>query len=318
MSIGNQPASERKLTTIILAAGKSKRMYSEKSKILHEILGKPIISFVVDLAKEIRSDEIVIVVGKNAEQVQQVFGNRVKYALQSIPHGTGDAAKKGIAASTNGNILILCGDVPLLRGETIIELIKHHKIKNADFTLLTCAVKNPYGYGRIKRNRNKDVVGIIEQTDATTAQQNIKEINAGIYYGQKKTILSALSEISTDNRQGEFYLTDVVREMIKKRKKVVGLKINNEQEILGINSKTDLARAREFIKLKWFDHLMTKGVYIEEPQSTIIDLSVQIGNFVHIRPHTIIEGKTKIKDGSTVGPFVWIKDGKTVNYIKNV
>ncbi len=293
-------------------------MYSKKSKVLHEILGKPIISFVVDLAREIRSNEIVVVVGKNAKQLKQVCDDRVKYALQSIPHGTGDAAKKGIVASTNDNILILCGDVPLLQGETIIKLINHHKRENVDLTLLTCEVKNPYGYGRIIRNNNNDVVGIIEEADATPAQQNIKEINAGIYYGQKKSILSALSKISTDNRQGEFYLTDVVREMLKKRRKVVGLKISNEQEILGINSKTDLALVRELIKSKWFDQLMKQGVYIEEPQSTIIDLSVQIGNFVHIRPHTIIEGKTKIKNGSTVGPFVWIKDGKTVNHTKNV
>ncbi len=293
-------------------------MYSKKSKVLHEILGKPIISFVVDLAREIRSNEIVVVVGKNAKQVKQVCDDRVKYALQSIPRGTGDAAKKGIVASTNDNILILCGDVPLLQGETIIKLMNHHKRENVDLTLLTCEVKNPYGYGRIIRNNNNDVVGIIEEADATPAQQNIKEINAGIYYGQKKSILSALSKISTDNRQGEFYLTDVVREMLKKRRKVVGLKISNEQEILGIISKTDLALVRELIKSKWFDQLMKQGVYIEEPQSTIIDLSVQIGNFVHIRPHTIIEGKTKIKNGSTVGPFVWIKDGKTVNHTKNV
>lgn len=293
-------------------------MYSKKSKVLHEILGKPIILFVVDLAREIKSNEIVVVVGKNAKQVKQVCGTRVKYALQSIPHGTGDAATMGINASKNDKILILCGDVPLLQGETIIKLINLHNRENVDLTLLTCEVNNPYGYGRIIRNRSKDVIGIIEESDATPAQQNIKEINAGIYYGQKKSILSALSTISADNRQRELYLTDVVREMLKKRKKVVGLKITNEHEILGINSKTDLALVRELIKLKWFDQLMKKGVYIEEPQSTIIDLSVQIGNFVHIRPHTIIEGKTKIKSGSTVGPFVWIKDGKTINYTKNV
>ena len=318
MPIGRQSLPDRKLTTVILAAGKSKRMHSKKSKVLYEILGKPIISFVVDLARDVRSDEIVIVVGKNAKQLHQVCGKNVRYALQSTPHGTGDAAKKGIAASTNDDILILCGDVPLLQAKTIIRLIGHHKRENADFTLLTCEVKDPYGYGRIKRNRNRDVVGIIEQADATPAQLNIKEINAGIYYGQKKPILTALSRISTDNRQGEFYLTDVVKEMTRKRKKVVGLKIHNEQEILGINSKTDLAHAREIIKSEWFDQLMTKGVYIEEPQSTIIDLSVQIGNSVHIRPHTIIEGRTKIKDGATVGPFVWIKDGKIVNEAQNV
>lgn len=318
MPAGKQPISNEKLTTIILAAGKGKRMYSKKSKILHEILGKPLISFVVELAQEIRSNEIVIVVGKNAERVRKIFGNRVRYALQSMPRGTGDAAKKGIAASANGNVLILCGDVPLLQRETLARLIKHHKRKNADLTLLTCEVKNPYGYGRIMRNRRGDILGIIEQSDATADQLKIQEINAGIYYGRKKTVLSALNRITANNRQGELYLTDVVREMIGKRKKVFGLKIHNEQEILGINSKIDLARAREIIRFKWFDQLMARGVYIEDPQSTIIDLAVKIGKYVQIRPHTIIEGKTTIKDGTTVGPFVWIRDGKKVNYTKNV
>ncbi len=318
MPTGNQPISDEKLTTIILAAGKGKRMYSKKSKILHEILGKPLISFAVELSKEIRSNEIVIVVGKNADQVREVFGNGVTYVLQPTPRGTGDAAKRGIVASVNSNILILCGDVPLLQKETIDRLIDCHERKNADFTLLTCEIGNPYGYGRIMRNSKRDVVGIIEQSDATADQQKIREINAGIYYGRKKTMLSALSQITADNRQGEFYLTDVVREMIREKKRVFGLKISNEQEILGINSKIDLAKARELIKLKWYNQLMARGVYIEDPQSTTIDLSVKIGNYVHIRPHTIIEGKTTIKDGTTVGPFVWIKDGKKVNYTTNV
>lgn len=317
MSIGKKSISNKKLTTIILAAGKGKRMYSKMSKILHKILGKPIISFVVDLAKNIRSDEIIIVVGKNAKEVKQAIGDGVKYIVQSVPRGTGDAAKKGIDASTNNNVLILCGDVPLLQKDTIVKLLNNHKRANADLTFLTCEVRNPFGYGRIIRNRNNNIVGIVEQSDATPVQRKIKEINAGIYYGKKNLVLSALSKINIKNRQREFYLTDVVKETIKRRRKVVGLKIDNEEEILGINSKLDLARVRALVKLRWFEQLMSRGVYIEDPPSTIIDLSVQIGRFVHIRPHTIIEGKTQIKEGAIIGPFTWIKNGKKINFIKD-
>jgi bifunctional UDP-N-acetylglucosamine pyrophosphorylase/glucosamine-1-phosphate N-acetyltransferase len=314
VSTGKRPHAKEKFSTIILAAGIGKRMYSKTPKILHKILGKPIISFVVEQAQNIKSDEIILVIGKNAKIIKKLIGNKVKYAMQRVPRGTGDATKRGIDISKNSNILILCGDVPLLREATIMKLINHHNETKADLSFLTCQMKNPFGYGRIIRNNKNKVLGIVEQSNATARQRKIREMNAGVYYGKKKSLISALNKIDNKNRQREFYLTDIVREMFRKKKKLDGLKTKNEEEIMGINSKFDLSKARAIVKQNWFKKLLEQGVYIEDPPTTNIDLSVQIGKFVHIRPHTLIEGKTRIKDGMTVGPFVWIKDGKKLKY----
>ena len=238
-----------------MAAGEGKRMHLKTPKILQKISGKPIILFVVELAKNIKTDETIIVVGKNAKEIKTVIGNRVKYAVQSVPRGTGDASKKGIEISTNNNVLILCGDVPLLQKDTILKLLQYHDKTKADLIFLTCDVKNPFGYGRIIRDENKNVLGIVEHADATIEEQKIKEMNAGVYYGKKTLILSALNKINTQNRQGEYYLTGVVREMLKNRKRVVALKITNEKEIMGINSKSDLLNAEEIAKSNKFNRI---------------------------------------------------------------
>ena len=306
----NSSLLKKKLSTIILAGGIGKRMYSKTPKVLHKILGKPIISFAVELAHKIKSDEVIVVVGKDAKELKRSIGKEVKYAIQPTPLGSGDAAKKGIAIASNKNTLILNGDVPLLTEATIIQLLNNHKRQDADMTILTCKVKDPHGYGRIIRGKKNTISSIVEQSDATIRQQKIKEINAGVYYGNKELLSSSLNRITSDNRQGEYYLTDIVKEMLRKEKKVVGFTIYNEEEITGINSKWELSKVREIVKMKWFTQLMYNGVYIEDPSTTNIDLSAQIGNYVHIRPYTIIEGNTEIEDGMTIGPFVWIKNGK--------
>jgi bifunctional UDP-N-acetylglucosamine pyrophosphorylase/glucosamine-1-phosphate N-acetyltransferase len=248
-----KPVLHKKVSTIILAAGVGKRMHSRKPKILHKILGKPIISFVVDLAQDVGSNEIILVVGKNNKRVRKVFRNRVRYAVQPIPQGTGDAAKKGIKVTTNRDILLLCGDVPFLAKATIEKLMAYHKRSKADLTLLSCEVTNPFGYGRILRNNKGKMLGIIEQSDSSIKQQKIREINAGVYYGKKQFIRQSLRKINNMNRQKEYYLTDVVSEMLKNKKKVVAYKIRNEEEIMGINSKSDLARAKKIAKVMGFE-----------------------------------------------------------------
>jgi bifunctional UDP-N-acetylglucosamine pyrophosphorylase/glucosamine-1-phosphate N-acetyltransferase len=301
---------ENTFTTIILAAGKGTRMYSETPKLLYKILGKPIISFAAQLARTIRSKEIIIVVGKNAHTFKKTIGTGVKYAVQPRPLGSGDAAKKGVAVATSKYVLILNGDVPLLSETTVLALMTYREKMNAALTILTCSMKNPFGYGRIMRKKNNYVSDIIEQTDATAQQQMIEEINAGVYYGGRDLISNALANITSVNRQGEYYLTDIVHEIIKTKGNVAGLKINSAEEIMGINSKYDLAKAREVAKARWFEQLMLHGVYIEDPSTTTIDLSVRCGKNVHIRPYTIIEGDTEIRSGTTLGPFVWIRNGK--------
>ncbi len=267
------------------------------------------IQFVVDIARNLNSTELIVVAGRNMKEIKKVLGNKLKYAIQEIPLGTGDAAKKGLVFAINPNVLILCGDTPLLKKETISEMIDNHFKNNADLSVLTCEMSDPYGYGRIVRNRNGKFIRIVEHIDATDKERQIKEINTGIYFGSTRLINEALTNLKTNNKQKEFYLTDIVHYLINKKKNVIGYKIYNEEEILGINTKAELARAREIIKRKWFDELMLKGVYIEDPATTNIDLTVKFGNYVQIRPFTMIEGNTTIEDNSIVGPFVWIKDG---------
>jgi len=304
------PILHEKISTIILAAGVGKRMRSNTPKILHPILGKPIISFVLDLARAIGSDQIVLIVSDPSYEKSGAFGSDICLAVQEKPLGSGDAAQKGLSVAYHENVCILCGDVPLLRKETLVTMLDYHREKNADLTVLTCEMKNPYGYGRIIRGPGEQVTAIIEQIDATPEQQKIKEINSGAYVARRELLVSALKEVTNRNEQGEFYLTDAVRNIAAAGRKVCGYMTRDENEITGINTKAQLAQVRSLMKQTWFEKLMAKGVYIEDPATTSIDLSVEIGDSVHIRPHTLIEGKTKINDNEIVGPFIWIKDGK--------
>lgn len=268
------------------------------------------IQYVVEIAQGLNCEEIIVVAGKNLKEMKQVLGDKIKYAIQEIPRGTGDAAKKGIIFAQKPNLLILYGDVPLLNKTTVREMIINHYRQGADLSVLTCEVNNPVGYGRIVRNKSGKILKIVEHIDAHAEELKIKEINSGIYFGNRELIDEALNHVRTNNKQKEFYLTDIVHYLISKKKKVVSFKIKNEEEILGVNTKSDLARVREIIKKRWFEELMLRGVYIEDPNSTTIDVTVQIGYNVQIRPYTLIEGNTIIEDNAVVGPFVWIKDGK--------
>jgi len=306
------PILHEKVSAIILAAGVGKRMKSKTPKILYRVLGKPIISFVVDLAREVGSSQIVMVVNDRSADLFTSPDEEVSYAIQKKPLGSGDAAMKGLKKARFENALILCGDVPLLQRQTLLDLVAYHARRNADVTVLTCEVNDPSGYGRIVRNRNGSVVQIVEQSDATTEQRKIREINAGVYYGKTELLSSALEQITTDNKQREYYMTDAIRNVASARKKVAGYMIKDEREIIGVNTQTQLAQVRAIVKHEWYELLMQRGVHVEDPATIDIDLSVRIGDGVHIRPHTLIEGSTTISDDETVGPFVWIKNGKKI------
>jgi bifunctional UDP-N-acetylglucosamine pyrophosphorylase/glucosamine-1-phosphate N-acetyltransferase len=305
-----QPAG--KFSTIIMAAGLGKRMYSDVPKILLPILGKPVIQFVAELARDIASAETVVVVGRNGSLVRKILGDTVRYAVQPSPRGTGDAVQKGLAACRYPNILILSGDVPLLQKRTLQAMIEEHAAESAALTFLTCDFANPAGYGRIIRDRKNRVAKIVEEADATSVQKKIKEINAGIYFVRRDLLRQALKKVDAHNRQGEYYLTDIVRGFLARREKVTGFKIAADDEIVGINTKLDLLRVRTLIKERWFADLMKRGVLIEDPSTTNIDLSVRIGDFVQVRPYTFLEGKTLIPRGRTIGPFVWIRDNRAL------
>lgn len=275
------------------------------------------VSFVVDTAKHAGAKQIVLVVGKQKDKIKKYFGRTVQYAVQPKPIGTGDAAFHGIKKVHKNSILVLNGDIPLLHSETLQNLVELHQKKKADLSFLSCSMKNPFGYGRVLRDKGKNVLGIVEHRDATTPQKKIKEINAGVYYGRKKVLLDALKNISSDNDQKELYLTDVVRLLLKQKKRVIGMQIHDECQIQGINTKAQLAAVREIVKKQWFNILMEQGVLIEDPVTINIDLSVKIGKDVRIRPHTLIEGNTRIKDHATIGPYAWIKNNKKRSVLKH-
>lgn len=306
------PILHDKLSTIILAAGEGKRMKSKTPKILHPILGKPLIAFVLDLAREIGSSETVLVVDNTSDGAYDWLASEIQYAIQEEPLGSGDAARKGLEKARWEITLILCGDVPLLKAQTLSRLCTYHKQEGADLTLLTCHMDDPFGYGRIVRNTDGYITSIIEQADADSEQQKIKEINAGVYLGSRELLLAALGEITNNNEQGEYYLTDAIREIASAGNKVCGFVTGSAAEIIGVNSKAQLAQVRELVKQEWFSRLMKQGIFIEDPTTTNIDLSVKIGKGVYIRPYTLIEGNTIINDDETIGPFVWIKDGKKI------
>jgi bifunctional UDP-N-acetylglucosamine pyrophosphorylase/glucosamine-1-phosphate N-acetyltransferase len=223
-------------------------MFSRSSKILFKILGKPMIQFVVDIAHSVNSDEIIVVVGKDEREIKKILGPEIKYATQTVPKGTGDATRVGIDIAKNPYILILYGDVPLLKKETIEAMIANHFNQNADLSVLTCLVSDPSGYGRIIRDRRGNLIKIIEQIDASEKELKVREINTGIYFGARKIIQDELINLKPDNKQGELYLTDIVHNLIKKKKNVLGFKITDEEEILGVNTKFDLARIQEIAK----------------------------------------------------------------------
>jgi bifunctional UDP-N-acetylglucosamine pyrophosphorylase/glucosamine-1-phosphate N-acetyltransferase len=250
VTAGKTPLSTTHFSTVILAAGIGKRMRSPKPKVLHEILGKPMLAFVVDAAQNAGSSEIVLVVGKQADSVKKVFKRRVVYARQPVPLGTGDAAQRGIQKATHRNILVLNGDIPLLQHKTILEIIENHRKTNADLTFLSCDMKDPFGYGRVVRKKNK-VIAIVEHRDATALQRTIREINVGVYYGGKTMFLNTLNMISTQNDQEELYLTDVVHLLLKRKKRVIGVKITDEEQVQGINTKTQLNAVRAIVKHRW-------------------------------------------------------------------
>lgn len=307
------PILHEKISAIILAAGVGKRMKSRTPKILHRVLGKPIVSFVTDLAREIGSSQIILVVNDRADDLSSTLGEDLTYVIQEEPLGSGDAAKKGLTNAKYEHALILCGDVPLLRKQTILSLIEYHTQQNAEATVLTCNLNNPSGYGRIIRNHHDYILQIIEECDATPEQQEVNEINAGVYYAKKELLSRALERITPDNKQGEYYLTDAIRDIASAGKKVAGYLIDDECQIIGVNTQAQLARVRALAKDAYYERLMQQGVFIEDPVTTDIDLSVKFGNGVHIRPHTMIEGKTTINDGETIGPFVWIRNGEKID-----
>lgn len=238
---------------VILAAGKGTRMKSDKAKVLHELIGRPMISYVVETSTRISKDNIVVVIGHQAERVKQTVSKefRVRYAVQDEQLGTGHAVMCALPHLGNNveNVIILCGDVPLISIETISALVDKMKIDNCDISMLAVEIDNPTGYGRVIVDQDDgSVKNIVEEADSNAEEKKIRIINAGIYCIKKDYLEQTLDRIKSDNAQGEYYLTDII-EIGNKDGKKIGLIIGeNVDEIIGINDKKNLMLVEEIMK----------------------------------------------------------------------
>jgi UDP-N-acetylglucosamine diphosphorylase/glucosamine-1-phosphate N-acetyltransferase len=241
-----------KPAVVILAAGMGKRMKSDKAKVLHEIFGKPMIMYVVETAKKVAGNDVVLVIGNQAEKVRNIVSENhtVIFALQKDQLGTGHAVSCALPylPDHTKDVIILCGDVPLLTFETVTRLLKDHIIANRDISLLAVTIKNPKGYGRVLFDEKMNVSGIVEEADASAEQKRIKTINTGIYCVKKEILFDSLNKIKSNNVQGEFYLTDII-ELGYREGKVVGVLIGDDSdEIVGVNTIHDLMMVENILR----------------------------------------------------------------------
>lgn len=295
---------------IVLAAGAGTRMKSKKPKVVHEILGKPLVRWVVDAAREAGVDEVVTVVGHAREQVVPLVEADTVIAIQTEQRGTADAvlACKDALDGFEGSLVVLSGDCPLVTAETISALMKTREGVDAAAVVLTMQPENPFGYGRIIRDEDGQVLRIVEQKDASPEEAAVRECNSGFYCFDAKALFEALSEVGSANAQGEFYLTDVLAICRAKGRPVLGLLAADDGECLGVNSRLQLAEATKIMQRRINERHMAAGVTMVDPDSVWIGPDVKIASDVEILPGVMLMGKTSIGEDSLIGPNTRLTD----------
>jgi len=302
---------KKEIAVIILAAGKSTRMKSELPKVLHKLCGRPMLGYVLDLVTALKPAQAVAVLGYKQELVREFIPKGIKIAIQKKLIGTADAVKAGLAAlkGFKGTVLVLYGDNPLLKKETLKKLLDYHLENNVDATLLTAELKKPFGYGRIMRDKYSSICGIVEEKDADEVQKDIKEINTGIMVFKKDRLAGNLKNIRPNNRKKEYYLTDIIEILAKQGLLVDGVKAQDAQEALGINTRAELAKANSLMQKTINDKLMQDGVTVIDPASAFINFGTKIGRDTVIYPFTVIERDVKIGKRCFLGPFAHLREG---------
>lgn len=305
------------IKAVILAAGKGTRMKSETTpKVLHEIMGKSLLGYVLDNVKNFVSEEFVIV-GHHAQEVENYVKanySNARTVLQTPQLGTGHAVSMvcPYLEDYEGTVLILCGDTPLIKEDTLRAFIDFHTSKNSDLTVMSTIFDNPTNYGRIIRENDNSLNCIVEEKDANAEQKAIKEVNAGIYCLNWSKIKSAFSQLKTNNAQGEYYLTDIISWGKEQNLNVNAYILEDSDEIYGINSRLNLAQATKIMNKRNLEKYMINGVTIVDPDSTWISEDTEIGQDTIIYPATYIEGKNKIGKNCKIGPCAHLRGGVEV------
>ena len=295
---------------VILAAGQGTRMKSKLYKVLHPVCGKAMVDHVLTQLERVGIDQIVTVVGHGADQVKQLLGDRTTYALQAEQLGTGHAVMQAenILGQKDGITLVTCGDTPLFTAETFKQLFAYHEQQGAAATVLTAHTDQPFGYGRIIRDAAGTVAKIVEQKDATPEEAAVQEINTGVYCFNNQELFAALHQLSNDNAQGEYYLTDVIGILKQAGKQVGAFQMDDFTESMGVNDRVALANATRVMQQRINTRHMQNGVTMIDPATTYIDTDVQIGNDTVIEPGVVLKGKTSIGSDCVIGAHSEIRD----------
>lgn len=295
---------------VILAAGQGTRMKSKLYKVLHPVCGKAMVDHVLTQLERVGIDQIVTVVGHGADQVKQLLGDRTTYALQAEQLGTGHAVMQAedVLGQKDGITLVTCGDTPLFTAETFKQLFAYHEQQGAAATVLTAHTDQPFGYGRIIRDAAGTVAKIVEQKDATPEEAAVQEINTGVYCFNNRELFAALHQLSNDNAQGEYYLTDVIGILKQAGKQVGAFQMDDFTESMGVNDRVALANATRVMQQRINTRHMQNGVTMIDPATTYIDTDVQIGNDTVIEPGVVLKGKTSIGSDCVIGTHSEIRD----------
>lgn len=290
-----------KLKTLILAAGKGTRMKSDMPKVIHKVNGIPMITKIIDTLSGLNPEENILILGHKKEEVLKVVGENCDYVLQTEQLGTGHAViqAKEKLEGYDGDVMILCGDTPLLRESTLKSLYEYHKESGAVTTILTSIYENPFGYGRIVKEDGL-VKAIVEEKEASEEIKKIKEVNAGVYCFNSKELFKALDKIDNNNEKGEYYLTDVIGIQVSENKKVQSFILEDKMEILGVNSKVELAQAGKVLRDRKNRELMEEGVVLIDPETTYVEESVKVGRDTVLYPGVVLQGKTVIGENCEI------------------
>ena len=290
---------------VVLAAGKGTRMKSKLYKVLHKVADKAMIEHVVDSVAQSGADQIVTIVGHGAESVKETLGERSAYGFQEEQLGTAHAVKMAAEElkDKEGTTLVVCGDTPLITADTLNALVKHHEESDAEATVLSATAPNPFGYGRIVRDAEGHLSKIVEQKDATAAEQQIDEISSGIFAFDNQTLFRLLDAVKNDNAQGEYYLPEVLTLILSEGGKAEVYHTDDFEEIMGVNDRVALSKAAQAMRARINEYHMRNGVTIIDPASTYIASDVIIGMDTVIEPGVHIGQGTHIGEDTVIGQY---------------
>ena len=302
--------SETRPVAVILAAGKGTRLKSHTAKVLQRAAGLPLLEHVLRAVAPLQPRATLVVVGHQAEAVELAFAGRgLSFVRQEPQLGTGHALLVARAAlPAHGTVLVLSGDVPLLRPRTLAQLLEAHLADGADATLLTAVLDEPGAYGRVLRGADGRPQAVVEARDATPEQRACREINVGLYAFEAAALLRALDGLRPENAQGEYYLTDVVAALSADGARLLGAAADDAGEVLGVNTQAELAESARWLRRRRVEELMAAGVVVEDPETTHVGADVAVEADAVLRPFTLLEGRTRVARGAVVGPFARLEN----------